>query len=84
MDRHYLNPMFSPKAVVAFAGDLETPAPTREAQCLREALDSGTFKGQVTWLDVSMTGTLADLAQSRPIWPWPGWPGRPSSRAGCS
>ena len=65
VERHYLTPLFAPKAVVAFAGNRDTEAPTREAQCLREALDSGSFKGQVTWLDIGMTGTLADLAQSR-------------------
>ena len=65
MERHFLTPLFAPKAVVVFAGDRSTEAPKREAQCLRQAFSDGTFKGIVTWLDIGMTGTLADLAQSR-------------------
>jgi len=65
VERHFLTPLFNPKAVVVFAGDRTTEAPTREAQCLRQALSEGTYKGVVTWLDIGMTGTLAELAQSR-------------------
>ncbi len=66
MDRHILNPLFVPQSVVVFAGDPDvTPAPTPQAETLRRLLAEGHFVGTVTWLDISMTGTLADLAQSR-------------------
>ncbi len=65
MDRHFLTPLFAPKAIVVFAGDRASAAPTREAQCLRDALSAGPYSGLVTWLDIGTTGTLADLAQSR-------------------
>ena len=64
MDRHILNPLFVPQSVVVFAGDPDvTPAPTPQAETLRRLLAEGHFVGTVTWLDISMTGTLADLAQ---------------------
>ncbi len=65
MDQHFLAPLFQPKAIVAFVGGSHAPAPTREAQLLRDSLDAGTYRGSVTRLDIGMTGTLADLAQSR-------------------
>ncbi len=65
MDHHYLTPLFAPQAIVVFAGERGSDAPTREAQCLREAFAAGAYTGQVTWLDIGMTGTLGDLAQSR-------------------
>lgn len=78
MDRHYLDPLFNPRAIVAFAGDLAAEAPTREARALRVALgalgalgafgaqgEAGAFTGTVRWLDAQLTGTLAELAQSR-------------------
>ncbi len=69
VDRHFLTPLFNPRSIVAFAGDpaaAAAAAPTREARALRVALapDSG-YAGSVVWLDIGMTGTLADLAQSR-------------------
>jgi len=68
VDRHYLTPLFNPRSIVAFAGDPEGEAPTREAALLRQALAEGTalgYAGPVTWLDIGMRGTLAELAQSR-------------------
>ena len=65
VDRHYLTPLFDPKSVVVFAGDPAAEPPCREAAILRKALADGQFKGAVTWLDISMTGTLAELAKSR-------------------
>lgn len=66
MDRHFLNPLFVPRSIVVFAGDPEADdAPTPLARALRQALRDGSFAGSVTWLDIGMTGTLAELAQSR-------------------
>jgi acetyltransferase len=66
MDRHILNPLFIPRSIVVFAGDPESEdAPTPMARTLRRELREGGFAGEVTWLDISMTGTLADLAHSR-------------------
>ncbi|MDP1901424.1 MAG: bifunctional acetate--CoA ligase family protein/GNAT family N-acetyltransferase [Rubrivivax sp.] len=65
MDRHFLTPLLQPRSIVAFAGDPQGEAPTREARRLRETLVESGFAGPVTWLDIHMTGTLADLAQSR-------------------
>ncbi|MDE2369944.1 MAG: GNAT family N-acetyltransferase [Burkholderiales bacterium] len=66
VDRHFLTPLFSPKSVVVFAGDPEAPTPaTREALTLRQALASGGYQGQITWLDIHMSGTLGDLAHAR-------------------
>ena len=75
MDRHYLSPLFNPRSVVVFAGagyasgGAAGAAPTREALALREALAEvgagGGYTGTIAWLDISASGTLADLAQSR-------------------
>ncbi|MBK9363351.1 MAG: bifunctional acetate--CoA ligase family protein/GNAT family N-acetyltransferase [Rubrivivax sp.] len=66
MDRHFLNPLFAPQSIVVFAGDPDAPeAPTPMAATLRRQLRDGGYVGQVTWLDIAMTGTLADLAHSR-------------------
>jgi hypothetical protein len=66
LDRHILEPLFAPKSIVVFAGDPDTDrAPTSLAQVLRGELQSGRWKGELTWLDIEMTGTLADLAHSR-------------------
>lgn len=65
MDRHFLTPLFQPQSIVAFAGDPQGEPPTREARHLRESLVASGYAGPVTWLDIHMTGTLADLASSR-------------------
>ncbi len=80
MDRHFLTPLFNPRSIVAFGGgayagvapaatDTGTaapPAPTREARALHAALtEPGGYAGPITWLDIGMSGTLADLAHSR-------------------
>jgi acetyltransferase len=65
VDRHYLTPLFDPRSIVVFAGDPAADPPCREAAILRKAMADGQYKGAVTWLDVAMTGTLAELAQSR-------------------
>jgi len=65
LDRHSLTALFNPRSVIVFAGDPAADAPTREARALRQALADGGYAGPVTWLDIAMTGTLGDLAQSR-------------------
>jgi len=66
VDRHFLNPLFSPKSIVVFAGNPDKPeAPTPMAATVRRELRESGYAGQLTWLDIEMSGTLADLAQSR-------------------
>jgi acetyltransferase len=66
MERHILNPLFSPRSIVVFAGDPDAEdAPTPQAAALRRHLKESGFTGELTWLDIAMTGTLADLAASR-------------------
>jgi acetyltransferase len=66
MDRHILNPLFAPQSIVVFAGNPDRPeAPTPLAATLRRELREGGYVGQITWLDIEMSGTLADLAHSR-------------------
>ncbi|MCZ4316111.1 GNAT family N-acetyltransferase [Comamonadaceae bacterium G21597-S1] len=70
VDRHHLTPLFNPRSIVVFAGDPDNPqAPTPEAQALRTSFAGGPgidgYAGVVTWLDIGMTGKLADLADSR-------------------
>jgi len=65
VDRHFLTPLFNPRSVVVFAGDPDGEAPTRESRVLRTALAEGGYAGELTWLDIKTTGTLADLASSR-------------------
>ncbi|MCU0969911.1 MAG: acetate--CoA ligase family protein, partial [Rubrivivax sp.] len=66
MERHILNPLFSPRSIVVFAGDPDAAeAPTPMAASLRRALRDGRYGGEVTWLDIGMTGTLGELASSR-------------------
>ncbi|WP_119156385.1 GNAT family N-acetyltransferase [Caldimonas tepidiphila] len=66
MDRHFLTPLFSPQSIVVFAGPSgaaeSLPEPTR--LLLQELQDHG-FAGQLNFLDIEMTGTLAELAHSR-------------------
>ena len=70
MDRHFLTPLFNPRSLIVFAGDPDAEPPSREARALRAALApegdaKDRFAGTVVWLDIAMTGTLADLAASR-------------------
>jgi acetyltransferase len=69
VDKHYLNPLFCPDSIVVFAGDpaLAPEHATRstQARALLDALAAGGFKGTIAYLDIAMTGTLADLAASR-------------------
>ncbi len=66
MDKHYLTPLFSPESIVVFAGPLDDPAKqTHQARALVESLNSQTYTGTISFLDIQSTGTLADLAHSR-------------------
>ena len=66
MDKHYLTPLFSPRSIVVFAGSIVAPdTQSTQARLVVEHLKSGGFTGPLTFLDIDMSGTLADLAQSR-------------------
>jgi acetyltransferase len=70
MDKHYLTPLFTPESIVVFAGSPEDPAGqdtpgTSHALALRQALQAQRFSGNLRFLDIQSTGTLADLAQAR-------------------
>ena len=66
METHYLSPLFSPKSIVVFAGKADAPdSQTGYGRSIRAQLEQGGFAGPVTFLDVGMSGTLADLAHSR-------------------
>ena len=71
MDKHYLTPLFSPSSIVVFAGDPSKPeAWTALARAVLDGLrGQGTapglpFAGPISYFDIQMTGTLADLAQA--------------------
>jgi len=66
MDKHYLTPLFTPESVVVFAGPTEDAASlTPQARALIESLGVQEFKGTLRFLDITTSGTLAELAQSR-------------------
>ena len=67
METHYLTPLFSPRSIVVFAGRADQPATQSSyGRGIRAQLEQGGFTGPVTYLDVGMTGTLTELAHSRP------------------
>lgn len=64
MDQHYLTPLFEPQSIVLFTGPQDQPdKQTPQALALLAHLKAQPFKGHITPLDTSTTGTLADLAQ---------------------
>jgi acetyltransferase len=66
METHYLTPLFSPTSIVVFAGKADQPeSQTCYGRSIRAQLEQGGYTGPVTFLDVGMSGTLSDLAQSR-------------------
>ena len=66
MDKHYLNPLFSPRSIVVFAGNMAAPnAQATPTRLVVEYLKSGGFTGPLTFLDIGMSGTLEDLAHLR-------------------
>nr|WP_315426235.1 bifunctional acetate--CoA ligase family protein/GNAT family N-acetyltransferase [uncultured Albidiferax sp.] len=60
---HYLHSLFSPDAIVVFAGQEAERTPV--AQALLTALQAQRFSGSLNFVDIHTTGTLADLAQVR-------------------
>ncbi|MFM6986591.1 MAG: GNAT family N-acetyltransferase [Hydrogenophaga sp.] len=65
MDKHYLSPLFEPATVAVFAGKDTPECQTAQAIALVEALTAQRFSGQLLFLDIHTSGTLADLAQTR-------------------
>ncbi|MFA9217453.1 MAG: CoA-binding protein [Sphingomonadaceae bacterium] len=66
MDAHYLTPLFSPQSMVVFAGKADQPeSQSSYGRAIRTQLEQGGFSGPISYLDVGMSGTLADLAHSR-------------------
>jgi len=65
VEHHFLTPLFNPRSIVAFAGSPEAEPPTTAARELREHLSAGGYGGELRWLDITMSGKLADLAGSR-------------------
>ena len=66
MDRHYLTPLFSPRSVAVFAGDANDPgSQVIYGRQIAEQLCNGGYSGPVRFLDIGMSGTLSDLAQSK-------------------
>ncbi|WP_426103586.1 GNAT family N-acetyltransferase [Massilia sp. TSP1-1-2] len=69
MENHYLTPLFSPRSIVVFAGKADQPelppSQTSYGRDIGAQLEQGGFTGPITFLDVGMSGTLTDLAQSR-------------------
>jgi len=66
MDKHFLTTLFEPKSIAVFVGDPEqsdTLAP--QAQALLNSLKAQRYSGNLTFLDIHTSGTLADLAQTR-------------------
>ena len=66
MDKHYLTPLFSPNSIVVFAGKVDDPdSQTGYGRSITDQIRNSGFAGPVTFLDISMSGTLGDLAHSR-------------------
>lgn len=66
MEKHFLQPLFNPGSIVVFAGGLDPDAlPIGPAQHLSEQLRKNGYAGELRFVDTRMTGTLAELAQSR-------------------
>ncbi len=66
MDKHYLTPLFMPESIAVIAGKLDDPDnQTAQGAALAAALRAQRFAGNLVFLDIHRTGTLADLAQTR-------------------
>jgi len=66
MDKHYLQPLLEPEAIVVFAARRADPArQTAQGRALTEAIRAQRFTGTIRFLDIGFTGTLADLSQAR-------------------
>ncbi|MDP2262349.1 MAG: bifunctional acetate--CoA ligase family protein/GNAT family N-acetyltransferase [Hydrogenophaga sp.] len=66
MDKHYLTPLFEPQTIAVFAGSADDPEhQLPHARVLGQSLRAQRFAGNLVFLDIHTTGTLADLAQTR-------------------
>ncbi len=66
MEKHFLQPLFSPASIVVFAGGLDPDAlPPGPAQHLSDQIRKSGYAGELRFVDTRMTGTLSELAQSR-------------------
>jgi acetyltransferase len=66
MDKHYLTPLFSPQSVLVFAGDLaHAESALAQAQALHHNLTAQRFNGELHFVDIHTSGTLAELALAR-------------------
>lgn len=66
MDKHFLQPLFNPSSIVVFAGGLDPDAlEPGQARTLADQLRGCGYTGELRFVDIRMTGTLADLARSR-------------------
>ncbi|MCH8181251.1 MAG: bifunctional acetate--CoA ligase family protein/GNAT family N-acetyltransferase [Proteobacteria bacterium] len=66
MDQHYLSPLFTPQAIVVFAGTTTGDATDTDwppAAALLQAIKAQRFKGTLQFIDTHTSGTLADLVQ---------------------
>ncbi len=63
MDKHFLSTLFSPTSIVVFAGKQDEPEKlTAQARALHQAITAQRFAGKLIFLDIHVSGTLADLA----------------------
>lgn len=66
MEKHYLTPLFLPQSIVVFAGNPDTPgAQTQQGRLIAEQLRDGGYGGKLSFLDIGMSGTLSELAESK-------------------
>lgn len=66
MDKHFLQPLFNPASIVVFAGGLDPDAlEPGTARNLADQLRSCGYAGELRFVDIRMSGTLAELARSR-------------------
>jgi acetyltransferase len=66
MDKHYLTPLFAPQSILVFAGSTDSEeSRTPQARQLVANLKAQQFKGELHFLDIHSSGTLAELAKTR-------------------
>src|ERR1051325_5720686 len=66
MNKHYLTSLFAPESVVVFAGRSDEPTGrTALGEALHKALRAQRYSGSLQFIDIGISGTLADLAQTR-------------------
>ena len=65
MDKHYLTALFAPASIIVFAGKPDAPEhQSAYGRGITAQIRASGFAGPVTFLDIGMSGTLGDLAQS--------------------